>query len=1011
MPFKDANGLEAPTGFNIGGQFATATEVPTLAGATLGQFNTVGAAVAGLLRVSDKSGADQTKFSFDDHADQLIGYEDYVGNFSYAQTLGDVAEIKKQIDQEELAMSVIAENGVNGILAMLAAGTLDPINLAGGIAFGPRVFAAGTMSVRARRLAEALAVTGAADTVLQTQLELMTVEESAANLAGGMFLAGILPVGIFHRLKKAGKVDQFEADMTVPPGGDPPIGRMTGGGDDVPEGERFRMTPFPGQRAISKISAPTRILSNSPDELTRQRMTEIFEFGMDIPDAEGAAVETLMKLDSAKGTNAIRDVSRLWRKHIGDPNWATSSLTGHSFKQLATRSKQALQGAAQRLGAPEVEGLTYRQFAEEVGRALRRTDGPTPTGNAALYPEIDLAAARVRKYLDEMGKRGVESGLLDKLLKGYTPRVYNIDALTAAEDEWIELVSGEFMRKHADLDLEDAVRLSKQARKNIINDPHNGAEFDGLRDSSSPDPVRGRRITIPDSVLDGSAGGTNFLIDNIEVTLAGYDRRMIPELNIMERFGKRSDDLQKEMRRGLTDRHEARSLELPDGPEKVKLQVQFEQDLSDITVGIDRLANRYRLPGSPTGISMGASRFFRALRGHNTATKGGGFVISSFTDIGKPLIVHGMNRVWGSGIKSFASPEAWAHIKATQVESDLYGTGAEFWNAVSPFAVHDADAARVVSRLERGISNAVTGVLASTGFANWNLGMKHFAAHVSQGRLVDVSKRIVAGEALTESDRLFMSRLNISKTQAKKFAKAFDQHGETIDGAPMSNVGEWVDLKSQRQFMAAVRKDVDTIIVTPSIADLPNAMLREGPLRTMLQFKSFSIASMSRTMAPALQNPDVEMLTGLGLMVTMGGVVYVSKELLKDEGQRFKHTDPVSLVYEAIDRSGAFGPLTDINNTMQRLSGNRISIQRMLGSSGYGTRATRPNALGTLLGPGVDTVQSVSVAGAALIDRALLGEPMTRYEEGQLRRLVWGQNIWWSRLVMGTAADALKGSQ
>ncbi len=166
---------------------------------------------------------------------------------------------------------------------------------------------------------------------------------------------------------------------------------------------------------------------------------------------------------------------------------------------------------------------------------------------------------------------------------------------------------------------------------------------------------------------------------------------------------------------------------------------------------------------------------------------------------------------------------------------------------------------------------------------------------------------------------------------------------------------------------------------------------------------------MSRTMSVALQNPDADALMGLGIMVAMGEVVYVSKELLKDEKHRFKHTDPVSLVYEAIDRSGAFGPAGDINNALQRITGNRLSIQRLLGSSGYGTRATRPNALGTLLGPSVDILQSGSVAAGALIDKAMTGEEMTRYESGQLRRLIWWQNVWWTKIITDAAADAMKG--
>lgn len=1012
MPFYTETGEEVQsTAIEVAGHLIPASQEPSTLGAAFGLFNTAGAAAQMLGRFGDaRASGDNRRFRIRENLDAIAGYEEHASSFAYAYTMGDVAQVKMQIDRENLAWDVIGDAGANGIMSLLAAGILDPINLLGGAAFGNNIMSAGSKAIRMRRLAEAITITGATDAALQAQLETMAPEESVYNLAGSMFLAGILPVGFWKRFNKSGKIDQFNADMTVPPGGDPPIGRMQGGGTDVPEASQYRLKPFKGQRLLKNISGPQRIIQQSDDVESRKLATELFDFGMDIPDAADQAIETLIKVEMGEGQKVLTQMNRLYRKMTGDPNWDTEGLTVLAGKQMATRSRDAMRKWTG--GKSDFNIPTWQEFMQDVGRAARRSSAAAPRTGRIEFPEIEEAAALIRTRLDDLGARG-EASIPDfKRAAGYSPRIYNIANIVRNREAFVQRVARAFVRKHPEIELDDAIERTRAAAGNIINDPHFGAEFDGIKFQSSSDPTSSLRVTIPDSVLDGTYdGGINFLEDNMEIILAGYERRFVPELMFAEKFGLRAESVKKDALEGLEKRHSARMDESPGGDHAEALQEHFGQTSRDLNAGIDDLMNRYRLPGTPTGVTIGSARWLRAFRNQNTATKGGRFVISSFTDLGKPIMVHGLNRVWGKGIRAMTDKNAWEHIKLTQIESDTFGVGAEYFRAVSLFAIHDIDASKTTNALERGLSNAVTGILYNTGFANWNMGLKHFSAHVAQGRLVDVSTRLAQGLQLSVGDANFLSRLNITDAMARRISASFREFGEIIDGSPMSNVENWVDVDLQRQFITAVRKDVDTVIVTPGIADLPSMMLREGPMRTVLQFKSFALASMSRTMAVALQNPDADALSGLAMMVAMGEVVYISKELLKDEDHRFKHTDPVSLVYEAIDRSGAFGPAGDINNALQRITGNRLSVQRLFGSGGYGTRATRPNALGTLLGPSVDILQSGSVAAGALIDKAMTGEELTRYESGQLRRLIWWQNVWWTKIITDAAADALKGKE
>lgn len=1016
MTITDSTGNETVNRIRVkvGDQFVTAQDVPTTFGAAMRSFNTLGALSSAASRFVDPQG-DTSRFRLSENPEAIEGYEDNVSSFAFALTRGDVEAKKKQIDKEKLDRAVLDDSGAAGIVSMLAAGVLDPVNLIGFAALHKNIFASGAMGVRMGRIAEGSIQTAAADLVLQSQLELMTGEESVYAMAGTAFLAGIIPVAPFRRLRRAGAIARFEEAMEIPPNGDIADFKMQGA--KAPPDEAYRIQelrgPFKAVLPLMKrLSAGLRVLTMSEDAQMRRLTTQLIDMGMNIPDAKGASVEALIRVDMGEATKSIIGMTRQYRKYIGDPNWDTEGLTRLSGKQAGTRSRRAITRAGtntrERLGisTPDHAQLSYVEFAEEVGRALRNSDTQARMPGMPRIEEIDAAAASIRKHLNSINDRANASGLFDGRIKNYTPRVYNREAIIQNRDEFIRVLRDAFMSKHEGISLEHAQKQSTQAYRNIIDDPHWGAEYDGMDFRTSPESTKGRKVTIEDQLLDGSGGGTNFLIDNIEITMAGYNRHVIPELNFMERFGERAEALKSRMRDEALEVVEARNL---DGEAAIKARNQVQRDIADVSTMIDRLANRYQLPGTPNGVSIGEARVFRALRDWNTSTKGGGFVISSWTDIARPVMVHGIRRVWGPMLSALGRGDSWKGIgKLSQVEQDMFGVGAEYFNAVSPFAVHDADAARIASKLERGLSNATTAVIGSTGFANWNLGMKHFVGHVTQGRLVDVAMRKAAGEVLSASDRFFLSRLNISDEIAEGFAKQFAKHGDTFDGSPMSNVGKWDDDAISREFIAAVRKDIDTVIVTPGIGDLPSGMQKEGLMRVLFQFKSFSMASMSRTVAVAAQSPDTSAsLLGLGMMVAMGGIVYATKELGKNEEDRFKHTDPVSLAYEAIDRSGATGFLTDVHNTVQRLSMNRISIQSLLGSKGLATRATRPNVIGTLAGPSVDLMQSVGVAGFSLLDKAMTGSPLSEYEVGQLRRLLPGQNLWYMNQVFGAAEDAI----
>ena len=1155
----------------VGGEFVPVDKLKTNMQAALDLYNTVGSFHNTRQLLAANTDYDNTPFDYRKDRHLTAGYEDDMDEFAWADTMGDVQNIKTRIDDERISRATLEGGDAADYLSVLASAVFDPINLIGGAMLSRHVIRGGLMSIKAAQVSEAIVTTGVADLILQSQIATMKAEEHAFNLAGAVFLGGILPARLTKKQRSKLR-RQFDKDMTIPEGGDQPVLMVTpdadqplvpiaptrphvltddpvafstiaedeaifsldqaklaeirkslsddgvggGGGAGAPpvppppssplgpvplDQESFKLKPIVGgpwaQKAAEfltgNISAAMRMLTKSKDPMLRKLTTMLQEQGYEVQDAVGSSVNRLAMQDAGDIQRAAANAQRRWLKYMGDPKWEGGGDTSFAYRHVKARAKGAVEGitSAEKPGRK----ITQPEFADEIGRTLRRKDGVhTPRDNSDFgrIPEVEEAVADAwRPVIDELGNRAQAVGMFEKR-PGYFPRVWNTQAVLQNVDEWARRASKAFREKHPEISLADANKRSAIAAQHIIHDDLHGMDFDGIQffeAASSSDPTKGLRITVADSVFDGSDGGVNFLIDNVDKVMTGYERRMVPELQIAEMFqpganvakkqatdvldfehksriksmlkkyvdriakekssaGKRrlrwgthkavrklemryareadaieekykmnSHNVEKVALEEYTARYQEKLAEATTEQQRVDLGELYERDVTDFQSMIGQITNRFHLPGTPTGISVGSARFLRGLRELNTSTIGGGFGLSSITDIGKPVIVHGFKRSWGRIAKDYMNPRVWEHIKLTQVENDIFRVGSSFLESVQPFARHDASELAVASKyamlnkFERGLSNVSRTVLAFAGLFNWNKVNGHMWAHVSQGRLADIGFRNFDGKALSSSDLSILNRLNIGTELLEGFTGQIKKYGEIMDGSPMANVHLWDDEVLKKQFIAAVMKDVDTIIVKPSASDLPNLMQKEGPVKSMLQFKAFGIASISRTMYPALQSPEPHMLNGMAMMFAAGGVVYALKELQKKEDARFRHTDPVSLIYEGLDRSGMFGPIGDIHNTVQRLSGNKISLQRAFGSSGMATRGLRPNTLATILGPSAGKVQQMSVAANALLDKVISGDELTGYEWGQLKRLIPGRNLIEINALLNMTEEALSESE
>jgi len=104
-----------------------------------------------------------------------------------------------------------------------------------------------------------------------------------------------------------------------------------------------------------------------------------------------------------------------------------------------------------------------------------------------------------------------------------------------------------------------------------------------------------------------------------------------------------------------------------------------------------------------------------------------------------------------------------------------------------------------------------------------------------------------------------------------------------------------------------------------------------------------------------LQQRDAAALNGFIMSVALGAIVYAAKQKL---GNRKISNDPDQVLTEALDRSGALGYLSDMNNIMEKATGGTVGISALTGSLGMSRYASR-NAVGAALGPSFGTAEDL----------------------------------------------------
>ncbi|SFO05835.1 hypothetical protein SAMN04488056_1032 [Cohaesibacter marisflavi] len=448
-------------------------------------------------------------------------------------------------------------------------------------------------------------------------------------------------------------------------------------------------------------------------------------------------------------------------------------------------------------------------------------------------------------------------------------------------------------------------------------------------------PMKSRTFDIDDKILEP------WLENNVEAVARRYARVMSADIELTRNFG--SANMEGLVTKISDDYEKLRALET-DPKKRQALSKREKSDLADINAMRDLLRGQFE----PDKQATLFARIVNLANIFNYTRALGGVSISSLPDIARPMMVHGLSRYMKDGIKPLmAHRKAWkmsvkeAHLAGTVVEKTLQSRMANWSEIADPYAQF--------SPFENFMQNAASVFSKVNGLTYWDDFMKSVASVMTQNRLIENMHNITK---LDGKERSYMAYLGIDEATSSALKKELSRHAEKIVGVWVATTEKWESKHAVRMFRAALNKDVDSIIVTKGIGDVP--VFAHTPTgRLLLQFKSFGLASHQRVLMRGMQEDAKSLTAGMVFATTIGAAVSALKNI---ESNRDLSDNPGTWIAEGIDRSGLMTVFFELNNTYEKVGGTGIygGLQKAFpdrDQSGRASRYASRNVVSSMLGP------------------------------------------------------------
>lgn len=603
----------------------------------------------------------------------------------------------------------------------------------------------------------------------------------------------------------------------------------------------------------------------------------------------------------------------------------------------------------------KVKARLDRHAADEARRAARmealaeRIRAAQALDPEAALEEVKAATAELVKTVSDASlRRGERQAMLKARLEKLDTKA--VDARVKAVEALKRKVERDFYDRWEIQHMGEGVELSEaaspdfgQAAREIADEVFDKLTGRAVTDSGSvlPEyltpitrgPLKDRTFNIPDALVAG------FLEDNVRAVGEHYARTMAAEIELTKKFG-RADmkeqiaqigDAYAQLRQQVMDAQtaeEARALigrSGGKGAEAAKTKEDVLRWLAadekaakrDIEAVRDLIRGTYKAAENASNFG----RLSRSLMAFNYIRSMGGAVIANMAELYRPAMVHGLRAYLGEGLAPLL--KNLDAVKLSVEEAQLAGQVTEAFLHHRMLSMGEiADPFAQGTALERLLQNGAKLGSKWNGLVLWTDAMKSISSVMSQNRIL----KGVLGQA---DDTRFLAYLGVDSHMAERIAGHFRAHGDVLDGVHVANTEKWLnadgtlDRPAVEAYRAAVSKDVDSIIVTKSVGDVP--LFANTPLGKMiLQFRTYALAAHQRVTLRGLQENPRRFVSGLVGATALGIMAAYARAWRGGQSrfEKFKASaeNPGHLIAEGLDLGGLFALPVEVGNSTEKLT-------------------------------------------------------------------------------------------
>jgi len=726
-------------------------------------------------------------------------------------------------------------------------------------------------------------------------------------------------------------------------------------------------------------------------------------------------------LGNARGE--IYDLRKYISKEIEKRNLKDKELQGVKLGQRALKSIEKKNIG--RLGLLERRMEMQESMRDMLNNALTMAENMKAETRAELEKEIEnwqgnsaaeaVAALRKRREAEaakEEKIRARQEELQSKIGQGgrLPPERPPNTKRYASADRAVNKAIRRIIESDRDWDIEQMRDRADEIIDRIIGMPDGRLPYDIASPkyqtpSALSNPARGslhsRDFAIPSNLV------SDYINTDVEHVMSSYLRTVVPDLELAKRFGGdiELDGAKKEIAQEYNDKI-AQAATKMDGDALRKESLRLEKEkaavIADVAAMRDRLRNVYGWSGDAN------EKFFKSLsanvRNYTTLVSLGSAAINSFTDFGgNAALRYGLDRVFGDQyapmIEALKNPEL---RKLTREQALEFGIGVETMLGADRYNINDlVHSYMPEDKFSYGLGVAADNFHKLNALGPWTDHMKLMSFPMAQGNFIRLSEAVAKGG--TEKEIGELANAGINPTMARKIQAELEKHGSTEHGIRWANVDNWTNKEARDAFVNAVNREVDILVVSPGMGEVPLAMSTWwGSI--IGQFKSFMFASNERMMIANLQRQDAKVVQGSLWMTGLGMLSYAASQAFKGEPL---NDNPMMVLKEGIDRGTVAPIINELAKDASKFTGGNLDPMAWMGAKAPVSRRADNSSMSDFLGPAYSTGEHLFQFGKAGARAALGGAPMTRAELHQGRLGMAYQNVWWFRGLLSKIEEGV----